>query len=421
MNENGYNNHIMFCINNNYLPDKIYARDLNYDILCKIFDNFYSINNFLPTRDDLNWGRYNLPHLSVIEEICGDKLKEFYNKYKLNIRYYYPKSYKYYCDKFIEIYNNVDIGARYIYGNYDLPGLTWFIKNCPQKINNSNDFINHLGLIPKRDMTKTQAIESILNTKENLGRNLMYHDFQNTSNTKNISISIINKIWGTFNNMLTELNLPINQEDMVSKGDIITIEMLCEDVKKQCIELTKKNKINIINGSELKDLLTYNRSTYDKYFKKELSINLLGYVQLLGYQTIEAGRGLNYTFPDGEKILSKHEFDFSLFLRNILQLQYNVDYKKDIKYKIFIEGYKKQSSIDYIINYNNRIIYIEIAGMLKNYKQWYLDDKPLKSRSREKYRLSLKEKERTLKYNRLEYYILFPQDLSEDFLLSVFN
>ncbi|WP_373845744.1 hypothetical protein, partial [Clostridium sp.] len=168
----------------------------------------------------------------------------------------------------------------------------------------------------------------------------------------------------------------------------ISIEILCEDIKKQCEVLINKNKFNIINREELNNLLIYNISTYDNYLKKELNMSLSEYIQSIGYQTIEAGMGLHYIFDDGEKILSKHEFDFSLFLRNILQLKYNVDYKKDIKYKTFIKDYKKQSSIDYIINYNNRIIYIEIAGILERYKQEYLDDESLKSKSKEKYRLS---------------------------------
>jgi hypothetical protein len=420
MNRNGYLNYQMFCMDNNFLPDRFYIRYFTYDILCKVFDNFYKLNNFLPNRIDLNTRKYHLPHWRIIQEVCKDNLNNFCDKYDLNIKIIYTESYEYYCQKFIETYKHYN-STRKCFSKNGVPYFSWFVNNCPQKINTINDFITYLGLTPNNNKTKEQVIKSILNTKEILDRNLMYKDFTNITNSENISISTINHYWGSFNNMLRDLNLPINQEDMVSKSNDISIEILCEDVKKQCEIITNKNKNNIISRDDLKPLLIYNISTYDKYLKKELNISLSKYIQSIGYQTIEAGMGLHYIFDNGEKILSKHEFDFSLFLRNILQLKYNVDYKKDIKYKTFIKDYKKQSSIDYIINYNNRIIYIEIAGMLERYKQEYLDDESLKSKSKEKYKFSLKEKERILKDNNLEYYILFPQDLSEDFLLSIFN
>lgn len=417
MNDNGYLNYQMFCMDNDFLPDRFYIRYFTYDILCKVFDNFYNINNFLPSINDLNNRKYHLPHWSYIKIICGDKINNFCDKY-LNSNY--TESYEVYCQKFIELYKN-NKSSKNIFGKNEIPYFSWFVNHCPQKINTINDFIIYLGLTPGKNKTKEQVIKSILNTKEKLDRNLMYKDFTNITNSENISISTINHYWGSFNNMLRDLNFPINQEDMISKSNDISIELLCKDVKKQCEILINKNNNYIISRDDLKPLLAYGISTYDNYFKREFNMSLSAYVQLLGYQTAEVGMGSHYLFDDGEKILSKHEFDFSLFLRNILQLKYNVDYKKDIKYKTFIKDYKKQSSIDYIINYNNRIIYIEIAGILKYYKQWYLDNKPLNSKSREKYRLSLKEKERILKDNKLEYYILFPQDLSEDFLLSIFN
>ena len=47
--------------------------------------------------------------------------------------------------------------------------------------------------------------------------------------------------------------------------------------------------------------------------------------------------------------------------------------------------------------------------------------KEANSKSKEKYRLKLIEKEKMLKDNNLDYYILFPSDLQEDFLMSIFK
>ena len=66
------------------------------------------------------------------------------------------------------------------------------------------------------------------------------------------------------------------------------------------------------------------------------------------------------------------------------------------------------------------VIYIEIAGVIDVYKTWYYDDKPISSsKSKETYRLKLKEKENILKSNHLKYFILFPCDLTKENFISI--
>ena len=62
---------------------------------------------------------------------------------------------------------------------------------------------------------------------------------------------------------------------------------------------------------------------------------------------------------------------------------------------------------------NNKNIYIEIAGMLKDNEKNYYNDIPIleNSKRRENYRLKLNEKEQMLKENNLEYYIILPSDM----------
>ena len=69
----------------------------------------------------------------------------------------------------------------------------------------------------------------------------------------------------------------------------------------------------------------------------------------------------------------------------------------------------------FAIHINNKTTYIEIAGILAEYKTWFYKDKPIsRSKSKENYRQKLKKKEEMLKSHGLIYFILFPCDLTKD-------
>lgn len=70
---------------------------------------------------------------------------------------------------------------------------------------------------------------------------------------------------------------------------------------------------------------------------------------------------------------------------------------------------------DYVIHIDDKIIYIEIAGIIADYKTWYYENKVISySKSKEQYRIKLLEKETMLKNENLHYYILFPCDLTNN-------
>lgn len=70
---------------------------------------------------------------------------------------------------------------------------------------------------------------------------------------------------------------------------------------------------------------------------------------------------------------------------------------------------------DYVLHIGQRRIYIEVAGVIGVYKKWYLENRKLNdSISKENYRIKLGVKEKMLKDEGLEYYILFPCDLTDE-------
>ncbi len=105
---------------------------------------------------------------------------------------------------------------------------------------------------------------------------------------------------------------------------------------------------------------------------------------------------------------------FSKYLKE-KGLKYNIDYFRDVKYSTFIPNYKGNMNCDYVIHIDGKIIYIEIAGILSEYKTWFYANKAIsRSKSKERYRQKLFKKEFLLKSNNLIYFILFPCDLTRE-------
>jgi len=271
----------------------------------------------------------------------------------------------------------------------------------------------------KNTLSKEEVTLIIYKMQKTLKRPLMYDDFRNPlENT--IGITEIRKYFKTMNNMKEQLGLQIIQENMLGKQLDVTVAK--QHINKLCEEILEKENRKMITYKDIDRCEFTNGShNYHRLFVKELGITLREYLYGIGFDMVQEGRGLNYIFEDGEKTRSQYELDFSIYLRNIICLEHNINYYRDVKYKTFICDYNKLMDCDYMIEYKGRKIYIEIAGLLRDYKEWYLNDKPLKSKSKEKYRLKLKEKENMFKQSGVEYYILFPCDLNEGVYKKIFN
>jgi hypothetical protein len=71
-------------------------------------------------------------------------------------------------------------------------------------------------------------------------------------------------------------------------------------------------------------------------------------------------------------------------------------------------------TIDYVIHIGNRIAYVEVAGLLRDYKNFYIENREItSSKSKEKYRQTLFKKEFELIKNNAEYYFLFPDKYND--------
>lgn len=329
-------------------------------------------------------------------------------------RIFNPNDYDYYVKEFIR--KSMELGKPITHSNlrkeqFCLPDARWYVKHCPDdSVTRWAEFVDWCGFIAKgKTPTKEKVINLIYKLQEELDRPLMYDDFRGNG-CYHVPIEIIREYWGTINKMKEELGLEIIQESMIDK------HLSKEEFNNMLLDIRDyvlSDGRNFITTKEINandkwlDSNTLRRYA-NEYCNKSLSEILEDYSISLGKQ----GRGINFDFEDGEHITSQFEYMFSKYLKDY-GLKYNVDYFRDVKYSTFISDCNNNMNCDYVIHIDDKTIYIEIAGIIEAYKEWFFNNRPIINRmSREKYRLKLLEKQKMLRDNNLIYFILFPCDLT---------
>ena len=269
--------------------------------------------------------------------------------------------------------------------------------------------------IKKRQMTKERAIEIIRRKENELGRPLLQSDFENTiTSDTTVGIRIIYKYWGTFNKMIDELNLlkhntfyKPNRENYKSHDEIMG------EIHYVIMSVLQSGR-NTIMVSDFKNICDLEMSTIRRHCKID-NINLNDILNQYDCRLQRCGNGLNHTFDDGETTVSKYEYNFSLFLRE-QGFIYNKNYFRNIRYDTLDDEYSGNMNCDYCININGILVYVELAGILQNNEHInaYKNNMPIKSKSKETYRLKLNQKREIFEKNKLTYYILLKDDMNEN-------
>ena len=305
--------------------------------------------------------------------------------------------------------------------SYDLPSSRWFVDYCPNKeVKTYVDFYKWCGITRIKDITKEEAIETIYKMQSELNRPLMYDDFRNPS-LETIGITTVKKYWKTMNKMKVELGLEVIQEDMTCKH-IEDFELVKQEINYICDTIyIKENRKTIM----VKDINKHNRlqlkySSLNKICTNN-NITIRDLITNYGFEFQKEGNGMVIYNDDGEITKSSYEHIFSNKLKE-LGYKYNKDYFRDIRYKTFIDNYEEKMDCDYKIYIDNRVIYIEVAGMLsKNYEKLYKSPELMYSKSKKLYAEKLNLKENMFIDNGLEYFILFPSDLKDEKLDELFE
>jgi len=398
--------------------NKLSLNDLNF-----LVDEFKDRNGYFPVVIDFN-NSNNLPcweYTSNFLQHNNISINEFFDKPDQIHRIRNVRPQVYFYDKYIEKFKSYFIEKGYIgYGdlsNIDLPNANWLIKNCPNKeVKTYNQFIEWCGFKPHINISKEKAIEIIYLMQSELNRPICAEDFKNPQEGE-LGIRTVRRIWGETHIMQKELGLQITGKH----ADRYNINELKKSLNDLCDRILLNENRNIITYDEIRNYCNPSDvKTYERYFQDELKCSLRDYLKTIGFDLPKEGNGMNFTFNDGEKVRSQFEFYFSSYLRNNLNLQYNINYIRDVKYKTFTQC-SKNSNCDYVINYKGRKIYVEVVGILKPEKKTTFRTDVYNSKSKEKYRHNLVDKENMFINAGLEYYILFTCDLNDEYLSKIFN
>lgn len=412
-----------YCKSIHELPYAVYMRrkeSLKGNDFCENCVKYYLQNELTLFIKTYNY----VPSMRELLKSCNNTYEIFKNIYhNINqvIKDINFNVFDFYIIKFKQEYQNGNIKKYHdlSWERFKIPRIKWFINNCPNNIiKDFNGLLEYCNIKPNKHTSKEFAIKLIYNMQSKLDRPLMQCDFKNPKPNE-IGNSTINKYWGSLNKMKEELGLEIVQEDMTKKSR--DISELKKDIIRLCNEIYIKENRKIITLTDInKSEYCLSSGYYTKHFKQN-NISFREFLQSLGFELQKAGNGLNYTYEDGEKVKSQYELDFSNLLREY-SLIFNKDYFREVRYKTFIKDYNKLMDCDYVIHYNNEMIYVEIVGMLRDYKNNLINNIPITtSKSKEKYRKSLTKKETMLKENGLTYYLLFPDDINSEKLNTIFT
>ena len=394
--------------------------NLSYDDLVKMISDFYYKNNRVPSRKDFT-AKNNLPYREKINEILKLNNKTYADILE-SISAYSPfvhsknmsdLKYSDQLEKLKQICSNLDIAPHHqrLSEEFGLMGHRWFVKNCKNPmVSDYNSFMEYeVGIIPNYQASKEFVERIIRNKQSELGRNLLRKDFDD--GLAGVSTSTVFRIWGSIRKMREDLGIEKSKSvgGHDRKKSIDEIMLSINNFFNHIIE----DKRNIFTIREMNDYFENNNieltfQTANKRIRKEYKITINDLASEKELSLNKPGRGMVQLFSDGEKTFSYYEFLFSSFLRK-LGFVYEKDYFRDIKYSELFEKINGWTTIDYVIRVGNRIIYIEVAGLLRDYKNFYIENREItSSKSKEKYRKTLLKKEIELIKNNAEYYFLFP-------------
>lgn len=289
----------------------------------------------------------------------------------------------------------------------------WFnIHKEPYKY--SWDYVNKMAL--RRDektWSKDKIKQYCIDLQNELQRPLIQGDFENVTKTgRKLGIRTIWRIFGTFSNMINELGLLTHDNYFKPNTDSFAVYNDYQNTIKKICEDALSSGRNIVSINDFIQHGVYINPIRERCKRDNLDLNELLWSH--GCVLQKCGRGMNYVFEDGEKVESKYEYEFSLYLRDC-GLKYNKDYYRSVKYSEIDSSIQANINCDYKLIRNGNDTYVEIAGFLgkRSEVECYYSNTPIKSScGKEQYRLKLNQKREIFEKNNKHYYFLFPDDMN---------
>ena len=383
-------------------------KDLSYDDLVWLFNNYISVHGNIPLTTDCTTAN-NLPHDRHIKRILSNAnvtYNDFMNQFgKLGHVRSSIENYDIYLQRYKSVSNDIGHGltiSELKQNMYGLPSAKWFVDNCPNpKVTSFDDFVIWTGFNsnkPKRD--KEDIVTALKEYEKKINRPITRQDI----NKANIGFSmiVINRIWGGLGKCKQELGLmktlptqPKPFEYYKKVIDDFIISILNRDIK-------------FTTWKEIEDATSINHKTFVKSFTDN-GKNFYQYISSHGIQLNPNSFGYTSILDSGEKITSSYEYIFSTYLSSI-GYKYNVDYKRDVMYKTFLPlSQQSKMNCDYVIDDK----YIEIAGIIDN-KDNNWENRNYKYKTHIRYQKKMLVKQQLLQENNKQFLFLFPEDFDNN-------
>ena len=408
----------MKAIDLNVSGNKVKTVDVTYRDLVWLYNDFIKRNGHAPTTAEC-LSKNNLPQGRIVKRIL-EETKITYNDFMLQfgkVSHVRTESndYELFLNKFRDVCSFIGktlTGNELNNNKFGLPNTGWFIKYCPDKsVKTYDDFVRWCGYSSNK--LKKDADEvgiALVNLEHNLGRAIRKTDI--TSKKVGFSLIVVERIWGSLNKAKEELGLlktPYNKPKSFAyyKKCLADILHRIKEVENRTCVSWKDIENDKYLGYHI------NHKTYIKAFR-DANIDFNSYLKSIGFTMSIGGIGYSHTFDDGETVKSIFEYDFTRFLRNDLGLEHNKTYFRDVRYNQFADIGKKRINCDYVIEHDNQIFYIEIAGMIYNNAEDNWRSTNYASKRENDYRDKMIVKEDLLIQNSKSFLFLFPRDMMND-------
>lgn len=402
------------------------GHEIDYEDLKILIKQFIDKNGHFPIQPECTMSN-NLPQFRIINKILKSNNTTFndFCNYFGKVKHVRTENGDYdlllsrYKIKCNEIGRALKINEL-VNNTFGLPSAKWFVDNCPNKdIKSYDEFVLWCGFESnKLKNDKAYIVTKLIALQEKIGREIMTTDI--TEGNVGFSMIVLSRIFGGLDKAKRELGL-IRSKKVADKTK--TFENLKQDLETILLSIKNiegRNQIVLKDISQTKYINNpSNANRYKIQFKKH-NEDFYKFIESYGIKVATNGNGICFKFNDGELTKSFLEYKLSCYLRNELQLVYNQDYFRDVRYSCFTNT-ERRINCDYMINYNRKQYYIEISGMIKpSYKdKWRETD--FKSKGKNEYRDNMILKEQLLKNNNCSYFIWFSDDINKEVYRKIFK
>lgn len=349
--------------------------------------------------------QYNLPSRGVINKYFGS-LVNLLNECEIITLLNKPEEYlTNELHRFIKEHNRLPTSIDFE-GLKGYPARKTFSKyfgsvnNALIKIGYGDyDFIKD-GMITTLNKEKEYESMSIQQKKKYLINKI--YEYKNTYNKiptmeeldKNVNYpnrSLYRTIFGGYNNALKEAGLELNQ---VYKYDD-------EFLKEEFLRFIDEN-------GRVPYQLDFNNSEYPSFWCYQSRFGSWNKaVMAYGFEPNDCNA--IYYLDNGEKCMSGYEYDISKWFNN-----HDIKYERDIPYMKIHNTYEGKMDCDYKITNDNKIYYVEMAGFYPK-----INSKP--SEEEKYYAKKLHYKIRLLNEAKVNYLIIYPEDMKDKSLDEIFS